>query len=199
MLFPWQPHQSKLSIWWLFRIKFRSCLGTSILLIKEDVFLFMPIMFPQKPEAGCLQSDSSLVTLDMQSPHVFWRLYTLKSNTVMKRNKHAILRVSISVVWFQTCAAHIKSCLARIYIPKAWRQVKMTFVPAPVKVNYTQAKAYCPISRLSIRQKTVQIWWQEYQGWNNGACSHIYNNLPSYQGSPQKLQCTTQLHIYRKH
>jgi hypothetical protein len=39
----------------------------------------------------------------------------------------------------------------------------MTFVSAPVKVNYTQAKAYCPIS-LSIMQKAMQIWWQEYQG-----------------------------------
>ena len=50
------------------------------------------------------------------------------------------------------------------YIPKAWRKVKMTFVPAPVKVNYTQAMAHCPISLLSVSQKTVQIWWQEYQG-----------------------------------
>jgi len=53
----------------------------------------------------------------------------------------------------------------------------MTFVPASVKVNYTQAKAYCPIRLLSVRQKTVQIWWQEYPGWNTGACSHTYNNL----------------------
>ena len=33
----------------------------------------------------------------------------------------------------------------------------MTFVAAPVKVNYTQAKAHCPISLLSIRQKTCKF------------------------------------------
>jgi len=60
------------------------------------------------------------------------------------------------------------------------------------KVNHTQAKAHCPIS-LSFMQKRMQIWWQEYQGRNTGACSHIYNNLPSNQGSPQKLQCTMSL------
>jgi len=53
----------------------------------------------------------------------------------------------------------------------------MTFVPAPVKVNYTQAKAYWPISLLSIMQKAMQIWRQEYQGWNIGTCCHICNNL----------------------
>jgi len=120
---------------------------------------------------------SSLVTLHVHSPHVFWRLYTLQCNTVIvERNKHGILYVSISVVWFQKCV-HKKSCLARGYIPKAWRQVKMTFVPAPVKVNYTQAKAYWPISLLSIMQKAMQIWRQEYQGWNIGTCCHICNNL----------------------
>lgn len=58
---------------------------------------------------------------------------------------------------FQKCV-YITSCLARGYKPKAWKQVKMTFVPAPVKVNYTQAKAYCTIILLSVMQKTMQIW-----------------------------------------
>jgi len=53
----------------------------------------------------------------------------------------------------------------------------MTFEPAPVKVNYTQAKAYCPISLLSVMQKVMHIWWQEYQGWNTGAFCHISNNF----------------------
>jgi hypothetical protein len=44
------------------------------------------------------------------------------------------------------------------YMTKAWGQVKKTFVPATVKVNYTLAKAYCPISLLSVMLKTIQIW-----------------------------------------
>jgi len=44
----------------------------------------------------------------------------------------------------------IKAFLAMGDIPRAWRQVKMMFKPAPGKVNYTQAKAYCLISLLSF-------------------------------------------------
>ena len=100
---------------------------------------------------------SSLVTLHVHSPHVFWRLYTLICNTViMERNKHGILHVSISVVWFQKCV-HIKSCLARGYITQAWRQVRRPFVPAPVKVKYTQARAHFPISLLPSCRKQCKF------------------------------------------
>ena len=43
-----------------------------------------------------------------------------------------------------------------VYITRAMRQVKMMFIPATRKVNYTQAKAYCPISLLSFMQKMIQ-------------------------------------------
>jgi len=87
---------------------------------------------------------------------VLWELYTLKYNTlIMERMKYGILRVSISVVLFQKCV-HIKSCLARGYISRALREIKVTFIPAPM-VNYSHTKAYCPISQLSLMQKTIQI------------------------------------------
>jgi hypothetical protein len=45
----------------------------------------------------------------------------------------------------------------------------MMFIPAPGKVNYTQAKAYCPISLLSLHaENDAKIGDQEYQGWNTG-------------------------------
>ena len=43
-----------------------------------------------------------------------------------------------------------------VYIPNAWRQGKMMFIPANGKVNYTQANAYCAISLLYFMQKTMQ-------------------------------------------
>jgi len=47
--------------------------------------------------------------------------------------------------------------------------VKMTFIPAPGKVNYTQVKAYCPISLLSLpAENDAKIGDQEYQGQNIG-------------------------------
>jgi hypothetical protein len=47
-------------------------------------------------------------------------------------------------------------CLARGYIPKAWRQVKVMFIPKPRKVNYTKARAYCPISLSSFVLKRMK-------------------------------------------
>jgi hypothetical protein len=35
-----------------------------------------------------------------------------------------------------------RACLAKGCIPKAWRQVKMTFIHKPKKANYIEAKAY---------------------------------------------------------
>jgi hypothetical protein len=44
-----------------------------------------------------------------------------------------------------THLCHIfRDCLAKGYIPKAWRQVKVTFIPKTGKANYTEAKTYCP-------------------------------------------------------
>jgi hypothetical protein len=43
-----------------------------------------------------------------------------------------------------------RACLARGYILKAWRQVKVTFIPKPGKANYTEAKAYRPLKLSSF-------------------------------------------------
>jgi hypothetical protein len=37
-------------------------------------------------------------------------------------------------------------CRAYGFVPPAWRQVKVTFIPKPGKLDYTEAKAYRPIS-----------------------------------------------------
>jgi hypothetical protein len=46
-----------------------------------------------------------------------------------------------------------RACQARGYIPKAWRQVKVTFIPKP---NYAKAKAHCPITLSSFMLKTTE-------------------------------------------
>jgi len=170
----------------LFRIKFRSCFGTSMLLINEKLFLFMPLCSHETRSTVPTKWLLSLVTLDMQSPHVFWRLQTSKSKTlIMETNKHDILHVSISVVWFQKCV-HIKSCLARGYIPKAWRLVKMTFVSAHM-VNYTQAKAYCPTFLLSFMQKMMQKVVTRNTKDETSGHAPTSVTISSNHGSPQKL------------
>jgi len=88
---------------------------------------------------------------------VFWKLHTL---LLWKKIKYDIITVSKSVVSYQKYM-HIKVCAysslpSNRYTPRAWRQVKMMFIPVNGKVNYTQAKAYCPISLLSLVQKMMQ-------------------------------------------
>jgi hypothetical protein len=48
----------------------------------------------------------------------------------------------------------LRACLAYGYIPMAWKQV--TFISKPRKSDYTEAKAYHPISLSSFLLKTVE-------------------------------------------
>jgi hypothetical protein len=42
------------------------------------------------------------------------------------------------------------------FIPMAWRQIRVTFIPKPRKLDYNEAKAYCPIRLLSFFLKTME-------------------------------------------
>jgi hypothetical protein len=42
------------------------------------------------------------------------------------------------------------------FIPTAWRQVKVTFIPKPAKLDYTEAKDYHPISLSPLLVKTME-------------------------------------------
>ena len=64
----------------------------------------------------------------------------MKSRLLLwKKNKHGILSVSKPVARYVKYK-HVKACVARRYIPTAWGQVKMTFIPAPGKAKCTVAK-----------------------------------------------------------
>jgi hypothetical protein len=74
--------------------------------------------------------------------------------------------------------------------PTAWRQVKLMFIPVPRKANYTQAKGYYPTSLLSFMQKMMQnLATRNIKDETMRHVPYIYNNLPTNQLSPQKLQC----------
>jgi ssDNA-binding Zn-finger/Zn-ribbon topoisomerase 1 len=78
------------------------------------------------------------------------------------------------------------------YTPRAWRQVKIMFIPANGKVNYTQAKVYCPISILYFMLKMMQKFeTRNIRDETLGNVRYIYKILPTNQACPQKLQCTT--------
>jgi hypothetical protein len=50
----------------------------------------------------------------------------------------------------------VRACMAYSFIPTARRQVKVTFIPKPGKLDYTEAKAYRPISLSSFLLKTME-------------------------------------------
>jgi hypothetical protein len=49
-----------------------------------------------------------------------------------------------------------RACTAYGFIPTAWRQIKVTFIPKPGKLDYTEAKTYRPISLSSFLLKTME-------------------------------------------
>jgi hypothetical protein len=49
-----------------------------------------------------------------------------------------------------------RSCMAHGFIPTAWRQDKVAFIPQPGKLDYSEAKAYSPISISSFLLKTME-------------------------------------------
>jgi len=75
-----------------------------------------------------------------------------------------------------------KAFLVTGFIPRAQRQVKMMFIPATGKVNYTQAKAYGKMNKKFVTRNVNDE--------TMGHVPYIYTNLPTNQGSPQKPLCT---------
>jgi hypothetical protein len=48
------------------------------------------------------------------------------------------------------------ACMAYGFIPTAWREVKVTFIPKPGKLDYIEAKAYHSISLSSFLLKMME-------------------------------------------
>jgi hypothetical protein len=96
-----------------------------------------------------------MAKLEMQSSHVFWRLYRLKcKNFIME---HEILSVSKPVALFQKYV-HIENGLAMGYKTRAGRQVKMMFIPVP-EANYTQVRHTVLLDFfLSCRKQYKHLW-----------------------------------------
>jgi hypothetical protein len=75
--------------------------------------------------------------------------------------EHDILSVSKSAALYQKYV-HIKTCLPTRYIPRAGKQVKMMFIPAP-EANYTQVRHTVLLVFCLSCRKNTKICGQEYQ------------------------------------
>ena len=125
-------------------------------------------------------------TLERHSLYVLEAVHIEMLTVIMEKIKYEVLSVSKPVARCQTYV-HIKTYLAKRYIPIAWGQVKMTFIPAPGKANVQRY----PISLLTFMKKTMQkLAARHIRDESSGYVPYIDNNLPSNKGSPQKLHAS---------
>jgi len=108
----------------------------------------------------------------------------------------ALLQQGVDVLMTHLC--HIfRAFLARGWIPKAWRQVKVMIIPGPKKANYTEAKAYRPISLLPFMLKRQKNWCTSISGtrfW--GYIPYIDTNFPANQEVHRNYSASGD-HMYR--
>lgn len=100
-------------------------------------------------------------------------------------------------------AAHLccifRACLERGYIPKAWRQVRVTFISKPRKTNYTESTAYYLINLSSLILKTIGKLLDRSIRDEILSFYPLHQNqfayLPTKQLSPLTLPCAVVTHI----
>ena len=141
-----KPRCQKSDIKEVHNLKFRHCLGV------EAHMTWKYLQYVCHLTQSC-KWLSSLGTLEIQSPHAFWRLYTLKPKTVImeKKIERNILSVSKSVAWHQKYV-HNKACLEMGYTPRAWRQVRWCLYlqmerSSILRQRHIVPLVYCPSCR----------------------------------------------------
>jgi hypothetical protein len=103
------------------------------------------------------RADWNLVKRVINQSRIRWALGTLKPFKAAGTDEivPALLQQGEELI-----APHLfriyRACLAYGLIATAWRQVKVTFIPKPGKLDRTEAKAYLPISLSSFLLKTME-------------------------------------------
>jgi len=111
----------------------------------------------------------------------------------------ALLQQRVNLLLTHLCLT-FRARLARGYIPKAWRQIKVTIISQPGKANYTEHRHIVLLVYHPSCWKQWKNWWAGILGMR--FCDYvpcINTNLPTSQGSPLKSQCIMWSHTQRKH
>lgn len=97
-----------------------------------------------------------------------------------------------------------RACLAFRYVPLGWREVKVMFIPKPGKTDYTEAKAYRPISLTSFLLKTLERLCDRYIRDNIQSIAplcmhqHAYSSGKSTESALHKVVCRIEKDIKNK-
>jgi hypothetical protein len=101
--------------------------------------------------------DLSYKVIDQSMSKIRWAISTFKPFQSAGTDGIVPALLQQRVRHLKTYLCHnFTACLARGYTPKAWMQVKVMFILKPGKANYTEAKAYRPISLSSVTQKMME-------------------------------------------
>jgi hypothetical protein len=74
-----------------------------------------------------------------------------------------------------------RACLDTGYVPIAWRQVKVVFIPKPGKASYGGPKDYRPISLISFLLKTMERLVDRFIRDEMAGTSPLHPNQHAYQ------------------
>jgi hypothetical protein len=74
-----------------------------------------------------------------------------------------------------------RACLATGYVAIAWRQVKVVFIPKPVKATYGGPKDYRPIKLTSFVLKTMERLVDRFIRDEMAVASPLHPNQHAYQ------------------
>lgn len=110
-----------------------------------------------------------------------------------------LLQQRVDILLTHLCLT-FTACVARGYIPKAWRPINLTIIPPPRKANYTGHRHILLLVYHPSCWKQLKNWWAGISGMR--FCDYVLcinTNLPTSQGSPLKPQCIMWSHIQRKH
>jgi hypothetical protein len=103
------------------------------------------------------RADWNLVKRVINQSRIRWAQSTLRPFNAAGTHEivPALLQQGEELIVPHLCRIY-RACLAYGFIPTAWRLVRVTFIPKPGNLDYTEGKAYRPISLSSYLLKTME-------------------------------------------
>lgn len=125
---------------------FPGCIDVDDSLVEEEKFL-----------TSVSDSVSQLSRRIAEPQRVRWAIETFSPFKSAGPDKifPALLQKGIETLVSPLCSI-FSSCLALGYVPKVWREVRVTFIPKPGRVDYEEAKNHRGISLTSFLLKTLE-------------------------------------------
>jgi hypothetical protein len=101
--------------------------------------------------------DWDLAKCKISQSKIRWALSTFKpfKSAGTEGIVPALLQQGVEHLVAHLCRI-FRACMAYGFIPMAWKQVKVTFIPKQGKLDYTKAKVYRPIRLSSFLLKTME-------------------------------------------